>query len=128
MLSLSVSKMKKELLSSQSYKDASLEVKEVVTNGCGPGGWKFDIIPDTMYGLSIKEACNIHDWDYSVGTYLADKLLADKRLLSNLNILIDNYKGWSCFLNPLRRLRALEYYEAVHIAGYSAYWKGKEVK
>lgn len=35
-----------------------------ITNGCGPAGWKIDIIPDTIYGLSIFDECCNHDIDW----------------------------------------------------------------
>lgn len=32
--------------------------------GCGPGGLGDFLVPDTMWGLSVREACRIHDGYY----------------------------------------------------------------
>ena len=115
------------LTASDSYLRATPEVIAMFVNGCGPGGWKFDLIPDTMLGLSVTEACNIHDWDYTEGKTQADKEAADERFLANCRALIDNAPG---IINRLlryhRRLRALEYYEAVKHFGDEAFWAGKD--
>lgn len=115
------------LTASQSYLDASPEVVAAVVNGCGPGGWKFDIIPDTVFGLSIKEACNIHDWDYAEGSTAEDKRLADYRFKNNCYAIIDNADGWfNRMLRYHRTIRVIEYYEAVQHFGGDAFWQGKE--
>lgn len=31
------------------------------TNGCGAGGARIDLVPDTMWGLNISMICNLHD-------------------------------------------------------------------
>lgn len=111
----------------QSYLDALPEVVAQVVNGCGPGGWKFDLIPDTIWGLSIKEACNIHDWAYTTGMTIDDKYAADNQFLHNCLALVANAKGfWATMLRPMRRMRAKEYYEAVHLCGDGPFWAGKE--
>lgn len=115
------------LIASQSYLDALPEVVEKVVNGCGPGGWKVDLIPDTVLGLSIKEACNIHDWDYAEGSTGYHKSIADDRFLLNCLFLIDNAKGfWAMLLRRHRKVRAYGYHLAVSSFGYDAFWKGKE--
>ena len=47
-----------------------------IANGCGDG-WRDRIVPDTMYGLSIRPACQIHDWDYHHGSAIEHKDEAD---------------------------------------------------
>ncbi|MHC4184133.1 MAG: hypothetical protein ACYSR0_12370, partial [Planctomycetota bacterium] len=32
--------------------------------GCGPGGLGDYLVPDTILGLSVKPACQIHDYYY----------------------------------------------------------------
>lgn len=119
-------KISEGLEAPQSYLDASPEVVKQVVNGCGPGGWKFDIIPDTILGLSIKEACNIHDWEYTVGLTIHDKERADKRFRKNCMTLVWNAKGfWAKVLRRHRELRVDEYYLAVRICGDSAFWANK---
>ena len=54
--------MTQELYKPESYKRAQASEIDNVCNGCGSkglGGW---LVPDTLYGLSVTEACNIHDW------------------------------------------------------------------
>lgn len=111
-----------QLECSDSFARAHPDVIEIVTNGCGPGGWKIKLVPDTIYGLSVKWACKIHDWDYAEGTTQEEKDLADARFLRNMNTIISS--GF-ILLRPLRRARALEYYLAVHTCGESCYWFNK---
>ena len=111
---------------SDEYMTALTEVRHQVVNGCGPGGWKYDLIPDHLYGLSIHEACDIHDWDYAVGVSDADKVAADERFLRNLNAIINAYHGWHSFLNFRRRVVAYAFYKAVALAGDESFWSGKE--
>jgi len=120
-----------EIYKPKSYINASKGLKKEVCNGCGPGGWKFDLIPDTIYGLSITEACNVHDWMYYEGKTKDDKRRADRIFLENVLWIIDNYysksKAWyKGLMRWLRRRRAYKYYEAVADFGNSAYEKGKK--
>jgi hypothetical protein len=93
-----------------------------ICNGCGSAQSKFDFVPDSIYGLNINEACNIHDAMYQWGSTLADKEEADRVLLNNMLRLIEAGSSW---LKMLRRRRALEYYEAVTAFGGPAFWQGK---
>jgi len=104
-----------------------------VNNGCGPEGWKGKIIPDTIYGISIKEACKIHDYEYFIGKTLKDKERADKRFLKNMKLIFEHkancskifnpsrgigaYIYYSKILNTLRGIRAYIYYKSVVLAG-----------
>ncbi|MBT0664757.1 hypothetical protein KI809_10640 [Geobacter pelophilus] len=117
-----------KLYAPDSYVAASAAVRCQVVNGCGPGGWKVDLIPDTMWGLSVAPACDIHDWMYATGQTIADKDEADRTFLNNVLRLIDGADGWFnqlWLVKKLRRLRAREYYEAVHLFGGPAFWAGK---
>jgi hypothetical protein len=119
--------MKAQLYAPSSYVNASEKVKALATNGCGPGGWKIDLIPDTIYGLDISSACNIHDWMYNAGSTLAEKDEADRVFLNNVLRLIE--AGTSFWLlKKLRRIRAQGYYEAVSHFGGPAFWAGKNSK
>ena len=104
------------------YWNLTKEAKEEICNGCGAGNAKFDFVPDRIYGLSISEVCNIHDYMYHVGVTLEDKKEADRVMHNNLNRLIDDKGGW---LRWPRKRRALKYFKAVEYFGASAYWKGK---
>ncbi len=92
-----------------------------ICNGCGAANSKFDFVPDTMWGMSIKPACNIHDFDYHIGKTIEDKQRADRRFLNNLLRLIN--RGKSKILKLLRRRRALKYYDAVDLMGGPAFWQ-----
>jgi len=97
--------------------------KDEVCNGCGPkglGGW---LIPDTLYGLSIEEACDIHDWMYKAGKTIADKEEADRVFLNNMLRIIDAQSG--LLLRWLRRQRAMHYYSAVRDFAGPLFWDDK---
>jgi len=114
------------------YWDASPSDLEKMCNGCGSkkSGWMPDLVPDTMYGLDIKDACNAHDVVYAVGRTLADKEQGDREFLNNLLRLIEKApsRAWLLIgpaLTMLRRRRALKYYEAVVAFGGPAFWSNK---
>jgi hypothetical protein len=111
---------KPELLADVDYKRLTAAEKARICNGAGAAGrWISCLIPNTMYGLDCVEAFNIHDYDYYVGITRDDKDRADRRMLDNLLILINNAGG---LLQWLRRGRALKYYEAVHQFGDDAFF------
>ena len=114
----------KNLLAPQSYLDASPEERSNICNGCGTSGWKGALVPETMWGLNISEACQIHDWMYHEGLTENDKVFADILFLRNLLRIINTHGGW---LKVLRRYRAMTYYNAVAEAGDSAFLAGKNV-
>lgn len=84
--------------------------KAELCNGAGPKrfGW---LIPDTLYGLSITEAANIHDFMYATGS---SKVAADELFYTNMCTLVRNKGGF--FMYP-RLVRAWEYYKAVDMFG-----------
>lgn len=105
-----------------SYWESTEEQRKEVCNGCGAkGGVKF---PNTFYGLSIKDSCNIHDWMWNEGTTLADKLFADAIFLMNMAIQV--ISGSNFIMQPLRLMRATKYFLAVIQVGHKAYWVDKE--
>lgn len=87
-----------------------------ICNGCGAKGG-VDYVPDTMYGLSVKEACDIHDFCYHIGM---DRWEADIMFYSNMRKLINRGSRW---LRWLRNRRAYTYFKAVRIFGKKAYDK-----
>lgn len=90
-------------------------------NGCGAkDGFN---APDTMYGLDIGEACNIHDFMYGEGVTSRDKVIADEIFEHNLRAIIDSESYW--FMKPLRYIRAKEYFAIVKHFGSDAYWRDK---
>lgn len=109
------------LYAPESFWSASPEVRCQVVNGCGTAGWKGKLVPDTMYGLCVSAACDIHDWMYTVGQTLADKEEADRVFLNNLYRIINAAGGWSWLVNA-RLTRARDYFDAVHYFGGDAFW------
>ena len=122
---LNISKMPK-LYEPISFTQASCELKRKVCNGCGSAKAKFDFVPDSIYGLHIRPACDRHDWMYYKGMTIEDKAEADRVFLNNMLRIIEGAPGiLSRILKPMRRRRALKYYEAVVAFGGPAFWSGK---
>jgi len=92
-------------------------------NGCGTG-WSEKLVPDTIYGMSIEEACCVHDYMYVVGATEEDKVNADHVFLDNMLILIANNHKWY-YPTMLARHRAITYFDAVTRAGGKTFWEGK---
>ena len=115
------------LIRPEAYDKLSASEKARICNGCGAAG-QIDYVPDTIYGLRITEACNIHDFMYYLGDSWSDKDEADKIFLINMLRIIDSApkKGWwRRILRKLRKLRALSYYNAVSHFGGLAFWANK---
>lgn len=118
----------------QSFRDATPEFIAEICNGCGARDG-IDV-PDTIWGMSITRACNIHDWDYQLGKTTEAKDAADDRFRRNIQSLIDfnycyasaiqRFLGIRRLLRWLRGWRAQTYYLAVHYHGSSAFWAGKD--
>jgi len=107
------------LVASGSYWKATGEDLAEMTGGCGPGKFGDYLVPDTMYGLSVKAACQIHDWDYRPGSEIT-KTDADMRFLVNM-IRIIKYKTRFKVVRIFRYLRAVKYYAAVDEFGGGSY-------
>ena len=109
----------------------SPEQKKKICNGCGPKNPKYfggHIIPDNIWGLSITEACNIHDYMYYMGESLVDKNEADRLFLDNMLRIIDSveHPWWLRWLRWLRQKSAWRYYEVVSNLGDIAFWRASE--
>ena len=115
--------MKDYLIYPEGYTEAKANK---VSNGCGTAGWKGAIVPDTIYTIRITDACNIHDFEYHYGMTMHSKDVADNRFLLNMHRIINKKSKWSKFLNPLRKVRAQEYYLAVAHLGEKAFLANKE--
>ncbi len=89
-------------------------------NGCGGQGITSSIIPDSLFGLNINEACNIHDHMYEQGI---DKLDSDNTFLKNMNTLIDQDSS-SNILKYLRKAKAYLYFLGVKVFG-NIFFKSK---
>lgn len=108
----------------RAYRDAPASERSQHCNGCGPKSAFVDIVPDSIWGLDVSEACNIHDWMYAHGRTIEDKREADRTFLNNMLRMIENAGGWS-LLRLLRRRRALKYFWAVDVFGGPAFWDSK---
>lgn len=96
-----------------------------ITNGCGPGNWRVDFVPDVLFGLPIHTCCDIHDYMYSVGNTIEDKKSADRTFLNNMLRMIDSAPDHSQEKYIERKIAAYAYYEAVVKFGGPAFWQGK---
>lgn len=115
------------LIRPRAYDRLTPEEKKNICNGCGTTG-RLDFIPDHLYGLSICEACHIHDFMYFLGDTWDDKKDADRIFLINMLRIISNEPNsiLNILLKRLRRLRALSYYKAVVNFGGLPFWAGKD--
>jgi hypothetical protein len=85
-------------------------------NGCGPKGFVGKLIPDSLLGLSVHEACNLHDERYFKGGDEEDRRKADKKFLQDMLLAIDKRQG--IFLaKKIRTLGAYFYYFGVRVFG-----------
>jgi hypothetical protein len=85
-----------------------------ICNGGGPKGWGW-LVPDTMWGYSMTDCFDVHDYDYYLQT---KKEVADKRMYRNLKTKINAHGGR--FRRP-RLVRAWLYYQGVSKGGAMFY-------
>ena len=91
---------------------------------CGAEDALFDFVPDTIFGLSIRRACCIHDDRYERGGVEQDRTFADREFLENMLTIIGNYKKWY-YPHWFARHRAMTYFDAVRrYGGKSFNYKG----
>jgi len=112
-----------KLYAPEGYWRLSAAERAGICNGCGPKAAAF-LVPETLWGLSVTAACDIHDWMYHVGRTLEDKQRADRVFLNNMLRIIDA-RTRCRLLKRLRRDRAWLYYAAVRDFGGPWYWHGK---
>ena len=109
-------------------------------NGVGSTSTWFDrllwhITPNTIYGMNITPASDIHDSEYSYptvfrtkGEALRFKFETDLRFYHNMILLIARkYKWYNKFFAIPRLNRAKLYYEAVSHFGMDAFIKDKKI-
>ena len=91
------------------------------SGGCGPGSGLGDkFVPDAILGLSIRDACLIHDFYYRyMDKSIECKKEADRVFLNNMvRIIVDKGGALKCV-----RLRiARKYYQVVKYFGGPAFW------
>lgn len=101
------------------------ETIKAIANGCGPEGWKEKIIPDSLLGCNIEEACSIHDVDYQEGQTNEEKECADRTFRNNMQRLVygrtTTWLAKKLLLKPRLYLTVI-YYNAVKNFGGAAFW------
>jgi len=87
---------------------------------CGAENARFDFVPDTIWGISIKKSCCIHDDRFERGGDIKDFESGNREFLGNMLIEIEVGMKW---YTPtfLARRRAMDYYEGVTRAGESSF-------
>jgi hypothetical protein len=85
-------------------------------NGCGPKGTFGKLIPDSLLGVSVHEACNLHDELYSQGGTSKERKEADKFFLDEMLKIVDK-NSESHLLKVLRKSQAYLYFYAVRLFG-----------
>ena len=128
-----------ELYAPEAYWALSPQEKSRYTNGCGVLG----LVPDSLLGCDIREACNIHDYMWRTGTTHEDMVEGNRVFLNNMLRLVEAHASckdpdgfwraalallttWKCrLLRGIRRHMAVGYYNAVTDLGGPVYWAGK---
>ena len=95
-----------------------------MVNGCGPKGWKGYFVPDHLLWLSIKQACDIHDYMYLVGRTEADREEADRVFRNNMLRIVNSGSTYS-LVRYARRKMAHYYYKVVRNDGAIYFWADK---
>ena len=104
-----------------SFWDASDELRFYVTGGCGPGVLGRIGILDPIWGLSMKAACEIHDWTFLVWNDKAGFKLGNKIFKNNMLRINQQHDGWDCIKQ--KRLKRIKfYYDMVNDFGEPAYY------
>ena len=97
--------------------------EEFASYGCGPGGIGDYIVPNTVYGLDINPACQVHDWQYRHSNDASEEARKNHdRTLSYNSMRIVVYNTKNHILYILRRRRVKTYYQMVRAFGGRAYW------
>lgn len=94
-----------------------------ICNQAGPKGYGW-LVPDTIWGLDIGDAADIHDYMYHFGKTIDDKNEADRVFLNNMIRIILNETRYKV-LQWLRLKRAQKYFNAVCLFGGPSFWSGK---
>lgn len=110
-----------ELAAPLSFCIADEDLRNEITGGCGPGGVGDILVPDTLYFLSVRLACQIHDWCYGVWNDKKGFELSNNLFKNNMIRIIDQHGG-NKLIKYLRKKRAYKYYLAVHYFGEPAFF------
>ena len=96
------------LLQPESYRIARNEQKQSICNGTGASGspkWLVMLLDNLFgFGLNVKAASNIHDWQYFMYKTWYGKIIADIVFLINICLLAIA----DCLQHALHRRRGME--------------------
>jgi len=106
-----------------SFFEADSRMVERHANGCG-SKYSEKFVPDSLLFLSIYEACQIHDWMYSFGVTIEDKIFSDRVFLNNMVRTIKAKKSFK-ITEKIRLWLAKKYYYTVKNFGGMSFWRGK---
>ncbi len=111
----------------KNYKLRTLEEfdSSEIVGGCGPGEWGDPLVPDSILGVDISPACDIHDYAYLIGETEEEKTNADIELFAN-GFRIIKQKSKNKFTSFLRAIILSWYFLAVAYGGQSSYDKEKQ--
>lgn len=112
-----------------------MDREKYLSGGCGPQGWKLDLIPDKLFGVSIIESCRIHDAMYSLGLHglglkgsESHRGVCDRVFLNNMIRTVNGIKWQLPFIKQYRLWLANKYFKAVRNFGGPAYWDNKNLE
>ena len=120
------SNLEVKLFAPKEYWQLTREQLDDISNGCGGSGVGA-LVPDSFFGLSVKPACDIHDFMYHVGKGDQGKIDADEVLLNNMiRICNEQFKVEKrMWLYKIRLNLCQKYYYVVDKCGGPWYWAGK---
>lgn len=76
------------LLAPEGYWNLSEAEKYEIANGCGPTK-ATSLVPDSILGISLIPACDIHDYTYANSHSIKKRKFADDLFLGNMCRLLD---------------------------------------
>jgi hypothetical protein len=94
-------------------------------NGCGPKGPVGKIIPDSLFGVCVVDACNNHAASYSKGGDAKDRRKADVDFLKAMLAKVEEESA-SRMVKSFRKVMAYAYYYTVRLFGHFLFEKQKK--
>ena len=91
-----------------------------IVGGCGPGKWGNRLIPNSILGVDISPACDIHDFCYLIGKTEEERDQSDIELFANSYRIIKQ-KSKNKLMSFLRAVILTWYFLAVAYGGESVY-------
>lgn len=115
-----------ELTCRKSFTDKTPEQREAVSNGLGPKGFGW-LVPDTIIGINVTPAGDVHDEGYTEGGIIVDKQMDDRIFRDNMIRLVNAKKNQWSWVKKLRMRRIKQNYRAVKNFGGGAFnWKHRK--